>query len=92
MAISSVKLCTADEDDEEGTAEDNSEMLPAESTSSAATYWDKLLRHHWQALEKEEGVRIGECKALSSVLSLAARAPSTREQLHTLNCMAGCSC
>ena len=37
-------------------------MLPAESASSAATYWDKLLRHHWQALEKEEGApnRVGE--------------------------------
>jgi hypothetical protein len=89
-----VRLCTADEDEEEGTAEDNSEMLPAESTSSAATYWDKLLRHHWQALEKEEGApnRIGECKALFVVLALAARAPSTREQPHTLNRMAGCSC
>ena len=57
-----MKLCTADEDEEEGTAEVNSDMLPAESTSSAATYWDKLLRHHWQALEKEQGApnRIGE--------------------------------
>ncbi len=38
-------------------------MLPAESASSAATYWDKLLRHHWQALEKEEGApnRVGNC-------------------------------
>lgn len=42
---------------------DDADMLPAESASSAATYWDRLLRHHWQALEKEEGVphsRVGE--------------------------------
>ncbi len=58
--------CGADEDEEEGTGEDDSDILPAESASSAATYWDKLLRHHWQALEKEEGApnRIGEPAAL----------------------------
>ena len=44
-----------DEEEEEGTAEDDADILPAESASSAATYWDRLLRHHWQALEKEEG-------------------------------------
>ena len=36
-------------------AEDDADILPPESASSAATYWDRLLRHHWQALEKEEG-------------------------------------
>ena len=42
-------------------------MLPAESASSAATYWDRLLRHHWQALEKEEGApnRVGDLLLLS---------------------------
>lgn len=51
-------------------------MLPAESASTAATYWDKLLRHHWQALEKEEGApnHVGEpfpsfcCAALQVLL------------------------
>ena len=54
--------CRADEDEDEGTGEDDADMLPAENASSAATYWDRLLRHHWQALEKEEGApsRIGD--------------------------------
>ena len=67
-------VCVTDEEEEEGIAEDDADMLPAESASSAATYWDRLLRHHWQALEKEEGGphRVGKAFPLPVYL-LSAR-------------------
>ena len=51
-------------------AEDDADILPPESASSAATYWDRLLRHHWQALEKEEGGphRVGKASPLPGFL------------------------
>ena len=55
-------------------AEDDADIPPPESASSAATYWDRLLRHHWQALEKEEGGphRVGKASPLPSFLPSAA--------------------
>lgn len=47
---------TGEEDDleEEDTWEDV-DASRSESAATAATYWDTLLRDHWQQLEKEEG-------------------------------------
>ena len=36
-------------------AEEDEGLRSAESALGAASYWDGLLRAHWQALEKEEG-------------------------------------
>ena len=64
-------------------AEDDADILPPESASSAATYWDRLLRHHWQALEKEEGGphRVGKASPLPGSLLLREAAPGDNMSL-----------
>ncbi len=50
---------------EGNSAEEEGEMMRADSVAGAAAYWDGLLRAHWQALEREEGGalagRMGAC-------------------------------
>ena len=61
-------ICCADEDEEEGTGEDDLNMLPAESASSAATYWDKLLRHHCRPWRRRKARQIALVNPPSSIL------------------------
>jgi hypothetical protein len=45
----------AEDELEEEEAGEEAEASRSESAASAASYWDNLLRQHWQQLEKEEG-------------------------------------
>ena len=84
----SIALTATDEEGEDGMAEDDADILPAESASSAATYWDRLLRHHWQALEKEEGGphRGGKASHLPGSLALILRKAAPGDTLSLMRC------
>jgi hypothetical protein len=52
-------IVCADEDEEDDGETDEGDATRYAGAASAATYWDALLRQHWEQLEKEEGAAQG---------------------------------
>ncbi len=64
-------VCCADEDEEDDGETDDGDATRYSGAGSAATYWDALLRQHWEQLEKEEGAAQGRLGKPTAVITPA---------------------